>query len=142
MSRQRKPEKSAGQGWGLTESNALTVQTMSSSEYVQNPSSCGRPVSLIDVKIVDPDDPSKEMPPNTPGEVLIRGVTIMKEYLNKPEKTTAAMSTDGWFRSGDIGRLDETGALYIMDRLKDLIIRGERISLALKLSLRFTSTLL
>ena len=71
---------------GLTESNALTVQTMSSAEYVQNPSSCGRPVSLIDVKIVDPDDPRKEMPPNTPGEVLIRGVTIMKEYLNKPEK--------------------------------------------------------
>ena len=56
-----KAGKSAGQGWGLTESNALTVQTMSSAEYVKNPSSCGRPTSLIDVKIMDPDDPSKEI---------------------------------------------------------------------------------
>ena len=126
-----KAGKSAGQGWGLTESNAITVQTMSSAEYISNPSSCGRAVGLIDVKIVDSEDPSKEVPPNTPGEVLIRGVTIMKEYLNKPEKTIDSMSKDGWFRSGDIGRLDDTGALYIMDRLKDLIIRGgENISCA------------
>jgi long-chain acyl-CoA synthetase len=126
-----KAGKKASQGWGLTESNAITVQTMSSTDYIANPSSCGRAVSLIDVKIVDPEDPSKEVPPNTPGEVLIRGITVMKEYLNKSEKTIEAMSKDGWFRSGDIGRLDDTGALYIMDRLKDLIIRGgENISCA------------
>ena len=125
-----KAGKSASQGWGLTESNAITVQTMSSAEYVQNPSSCGRAVALIDVKVIDIDT-GKEMPPNEPGEILIRGVTIMKEYWNKPEKTIESMSVDGWFRSGDIGRLDDTGALYIMDRAKDLIIRGgENISCA------------
>mmetsp|Transcript_46325 Transcript_46325/g.147922 ORF Transcript_46325/g.147922 Transcript_46325/m.147922 type:complete len:393 (+) Transcript_46325:2-1180(+) len=124
-----KKGKSAGQGWGLTESNALTVNTFSSKEYVQNPSSCGRALALVDIKIVD--DENKELPPGTPGEVLIRGVTMLKEYWKKPEATAEAISVDGWFRTGDIGRLDPDGALYIMDRSKDLIIRGgENISCA------------
>lgn len=119
--------KSAGQGWGLTESNALTVNTFSSNEYVKNPASCGRALVLVDIKIVDEDN--KELPPGTPGEVLIRGVTVLKEYWNKPEATAEAISIDGWLRTGDIGRLDADGALYIMDRAKDLIIRGgENIS--------------
>ncbi len=127
-----KKGKSAGQGWGLTESNALTVGTFSSQEYLRNPSSCGRAYPLIDIKIVDVDNPSREVARvGAPGEILIRGVAMMKEYWNKPEKTREAISVDGWFRTGDIGRLDDTGALYIMDRAKDLIIRGgENISCA------------
>ena len=127
-----KKGKSAGQGWGLTESNALTVGTFSSEEYLRNPASCGRAYPLIDIKIVDVDDPSREVAcVGSPGEILIRGVAMMKEYWNKPEKTREAISVDGWFRTGDIGRLDDTGALYIMDRAKDLIIRGgENISCA------------
>jgi long-chain acyl-CoA synthetase len=121
--------KSAGQGWGLTESNALTVGTFSSQEYLRNPSSCGRAYPLIDVKIVDADTRTIELPPETAGEILIRGVPMMKEYWNKATKTAESVSLDGWFRTGDIGRLDHTGGLYIMDRAKDLIIRGgENIS--------------
>lgn len=121
--------KSAGQGWGLTESNALTVGTFSSQEYLRNPSSCGRAYPLIDIKIVDAETRAVELPPETAGEILIRGVPMMKEYWNKAAKTAESVSLDGWFRTGDIGRLDATGALYIMDRAKDLIIRGgENIS--------------
>uniref|UniRef100_A0A7S4UF06 AMP-dependent synthetase/ligase domain-containing protein n=1 Tax=Alexandrium monilatum TaxID=311494 RepID=A0A7S4UF06_9DINO len=124
-----KKGKSAGQGWGLTESNAMTVLTSSSKDYVRNPASCGRPMPFIDIKVVD--EANKELPPGTPGEILIRGVTIMKEYWRKPEATAEAISVDGWFRTGDIGRVDPDGALYIMDRAKDLIIRGgENISSA------------
>lgn len=121
--------KSAGQGWGLTESNALTVGTFSSEEYLRNPSSCGRAYPLIDIKIVDTETCTIELPPETAGEILIRGVPMMKEYWNKAAKTAESVSLDGWFRTGDIGRLDRTGGLYIMDRAKDLIIRGgENIS--------------
>ena len=124
-----KKGKSAGQGWGLTESNALTVGTYSSREYLNNPSSCGRAYPLIDIKIVDAETRTIELPPETAGEILIRGVPMMKEYWNKPSKTADSISLDGWFRTGDIGRLDKSGALYIMDRAKDLIIRGgENIS--------------
>lgn len=125
----QKKGKSAGQGWGLTESNALTVNTFSSQEYVKNPASCGRALPLIDIKIVDENN--KELPPGTAGEVLLRGVTMLKEYWRKPEATAEAISVDGWFRTGDIGKLDPDGALYILDRAKDLIIRGgENISSA------------
>jgi acyl-CoA synthetase (AMP-forming)/AMP-acid ligase II len=124
-----KTGKQAGQGWGLTESNAITVVTSSSADYAANPASCGRAVVLIDVKIVD--DENKELPPGQSGEVLIRGPTLLKEYWNKPEATAKAISVDGWFRTGDIGKLDPDGALYILDRAKDLIIRGgENISCA------------
>jgi len=124
-----KQGKKAGQGWGLTESNALTVNTSSSEDYAANPSSCGRAAVHIDIKIVD--DSNSELPPGGVGEVLIRGPTMLKEYWNKPEATAKAISVDGWFRTGDIGKLDPDGALYILDRAKDLIIRGgENISCA------------
>lgn len=124
-----KKGKTASTAWGLTESNTFTVSTSSAKEYLANPASCGRALVLIDIKIVDENN--QELMPGQVGEVLIRGPTIMKEYWNKPEATAESISVDGWFRTGDIGKLDPDGSLYILDRAKDLIIRGgENISCA------------
>lgn len=124
-----KTGKRAGQGWGLTESNAITVTTWSPSEYVNNPGSCGRAHILFDIKVVDENN--MELPPGSSGEVLLRGPGVFKEYWRKEKATAEAISVDGWFRTGDIGKLDADGALYILDRAKDLIIRGgENISCA------------
>ena len=68
--------------------------------------------------------PAPSFPQGEVGEIAIRGHNIMKGYWNKPEATAEAVSADGWFRTGDIGRVDEDGYFYIVDRKKDLIIRG------------------
>ena len=70
------------------------------------------------------DAAGAEVPQGEVGEIAIRGHNVMKGYWNKPEATAEAISADGWFRTGDIGRVDEDGYFYIVDRKKDLIIRG------------------
>jgi long-chain acyl-CoA synthetase len=123
-----KGRASAGQGYGLTETNAITVSA-SAQDYKANPASCGKATVLVDLKVVGDDGAA--LPTNGVGELLIRSAANMKEYWNKPEATAEAMTEDGWFRTGDIGRVDEEGYVYIMDRAKDLIIRGgENISCA------------
>eukprot|EP00004_Rigifila_ramosa_P005439 TRINITY_DN1596_c0_g1_i1.p1 TRINITY_DN1596_c0_g1~~TRINITY_DN1596_c0_g1_i1.p1 ORF type:complete len:592 (-),score=120.51 TRINITY_DN1596_c0_g1_i1:41-1795(-) len=122
------PNGSPSQGYGLTETNAITCLN-GGDDYIAHPTSCGRPVLVVDIKVVDEN--GKQVPTNTAGEILIRGATVMKEYWNKPEATAQAIDKDGWFRSGDIGRIDAEGFVYIMDRAKDIIIRGgENISCA------------
>jgi long-chain acyl-CoA synthetase len=73
------------------------------------------------MKIFDDDD--NEVSPGSEGEVVIRGRNIMKGYLNQPEATAKVMR-NGWFHSGDVGKMDEEGHFYIVDRKKDMIIRG------------------
>jgi long-chain acyl-CoA synthetase len=63
------------------------------------------------------------VPAGDTGEIWIKGPTVFRGYLNNPEATAAALS-DGWFRTGDVGRLDDDGFLYVVDRLKDVVIRG------------------
>ena len=76
-------------------------------------------------------DDAPEVAVDCPGEIWFWGPIIMKEYWNKPKATADAITADGWFRTGDIGRVDSEGNVYIMDRAKDLIIRGgENISCA------------
>merc|ERR1712224_351015 len=88
------------------------------------PKSCGKPVPLfVEIAIKDPET-GKILPVETRGEVCIRSAMVMKGYHNQPEKTAEVMDSEGYFHSGDIGRLDADGYLYIMDRLKDIIIRG------------------
>lgn len=114
------------QGYGLTETNAFTCINMGDN-YLRKPSSCGRPLATSEVKVVDDND--KEVPIGQPGELLIRGPGVMRCYWNKPEDTSKVISPDGWFRSGDIATVDEEGYVYIVDRSKDLVIRGgENIS--------------
>ena len=83
--------------------------------------SVGTPVNLVEVEIRDLEGTPVE--PGNEGEICIRGPNITRGYLNHPEETQAAF-WGSWFRSGDIGVMDEHGYLYLIDRLKDMIITG------------------
>jgi len=120
------PGVAAINGYGLTETNGLGAANTRNG-YFDRPGSCGRPdAMLVDCRIVDPD--GRDVPTGAHGEVWMKSAANFDCYLNNPEATKAAL-TDGWFHTGDVGRLDEDGYLYIVDRLKDIIIRGgENIS--------------
>jgi long-chain acyl-CoA synthetase len=112
----------------MTETNAITV-SISGKAYLDRPGSCGQPNHMWDLRILDDD--GNVMPPETPGLLQCRGVGLMKEYWNNHQATLDNIDNDGWLDTGDIARIDEEGYLYIMDRAKDLIIRGgENISCA------------
>ena len=83
--------------------------------------SCGRPVVGLDVRIVDPE--GNEVPTGEVGEVVIRGANVMQGYWNKAEQTAAALR-DGWYHSGDLGYADEEHFIFLVDRLKDMIVSG------------------
>jgi acyl-CoA synthetase (AMP-forming)/AMP-acid ligase II len=110
-----------GNGWGMTETSA-TVTSHSSEDYLNRPDSCGPPVPVSDLKIMSPDG-SRELPAGEVGELWAKGPQIVAEYWNNP-KATAETFMDGWIRTGDLARLDEEGFCYIVDRAKDIIIRG------------------
>ena len=115
------PEAIAGLGYGLTETNALGA-IISYKFYASRPDSTGRPTPPVtDLRIVDEE--GRELETNEVGEICIKGPSVMKGYWNQPE-ATAEVLRDGWFRTGDIGRLDPLGFLVIMDRAKDIVIRG------------------
>ncbi|WP_033924426.1 class I adenylate-forming enzyme family protein [Sphingomonas sp. 35-24ZXX] len=110
-----------GNGWGMTETMA-TVTSHTAEDYLNRPDSCGPAVPVCDLKIMDADGLT-EMPAGEVGELWARGPQIVKGYWNKPE-ATAATFVDGWVRTGDLARIDEEGFCYIVDRAKDMIIRG------------------
>ncbi|MGH6615352.1 class I adenylate-forming enzyme family protein [Sphingomonas sp.] len=110
-----------GNGWGMTETMA-TVTSHSSEDYLNRPTSAGPAVAVADLKIMD-DDGTTEMPLGEVGELWARGPMIVKGYWNKPQ-ATAETFIDGWVRTGDLAKLDEEGFVYIVDRAKDMIIRG------------------
>lgn len=85
--------------------------------------SAGRPINGVEVRIVDTDT-LQDVPTGRQGEIWFRTRQLMKGYHNKPEATAEAITPDGWFRTGDIGRLDADGYLFVEDRLKDMIITG------------------
>ncbi|WCL52654.1 class I adenylate-forming enzyme family protein [Gimibacter soli] len=119
-------EVRVGIGYGLTETNSLTAM-LSGDEYVARPNSTGKPTPpTVQVKIMGAD--GTEMPTGENGEIWIKTIANVRGYWQRPEETARAF-TGGWFHSGDIGHLDKDGYLYIVDRLKDIIIRGgENIS--------------
>jgi long-chain acyl-CoA synthetase len=110
-----------GLGYGLTETNAIGA-IISGKFYASRPNSTGRPTPPVtSVKVVD--DAGNTLEDGGVGEICIKGATVMKGYWNNPE-ATAEVIKDGWFYSGDIGMLDELGFLIILDRAKDIVIRG------------------
>ncbi|MEG3175117.1 class I adenylate-forming enzyme family protein [Sphingomonas sp. RB3P16] len=108
-------------GWGMTETMA-TVTGHGAEDYLTRPTSAGPAVPVADLKIMD-EDGLRELPTGEVGELWARGPMVVKGYWNKPE-ATAATFVDGWVRTGDLARLDAEGFLYIVDRAKDMIIRG------------------
>ena len=107
------------EGYGLSETSP--VACFNHPDAVRKVGSIGTPISGVEMRVVD--EAGKETPTGASGEVQIRGHNVMKGYWNLPEATAAAI-VDGWFATGDIGRVDEDGYFYIVDRKKDLIIRG------------------
>jgi len=114
------PASAPGIGWGMTETSA-TFTSHSAEEYVHRPESAGPALPIGEMKIVD--EMGKALPPGQTGELWVRGANVVRGYWNKPE-ATAQTFVDGWLRTGDIARLDEEGYLYIVDRMKDMLIRG------------------
>ena len=114
-------------GYGLTETNAVGTGNWRSN-YLAKPDSAGRPSApLVDLAILD--DAGAAVAQGERGEVCIRSICNFIGYWNRPDETAACMTADGYFRTGDIGYLDADGYLFIVDRKKDIIIRGgENIS--------------
>ena len=122
------PDGQPSNGYGLTETSA-GVCGNSGPDYVAKPTSCGPPVPVCEVAIVpenfEGDEPNDDLPrgPEVLGELWIKGPMVIRGYWNRPEATAKAF-TKGWLHSGDIARIDEDGFVYIVDRAKDMIIRG------------------
>jgi len=107
------------EGYGLSETSP--VASSNHPGRPRKPGSIGTPLREVEMKVVDEDD--NEVPQGEVGEIVIRGHNVMKGYWEKPEATEEAMR-GGWFHSGDMARVDEEGYFFIVDRKKDLIIRG------------------
>jgi len=110
-----------GTGWGMTETNAIGVG-IGGQDYLDRPASSGRCSAVMELKIVD--EAGREVPTGERGELLVRGTAMFNGYWNRPEVNAEMIDADGWFRTGDIALFDEEGYLFIVDRSKDLIIRG------------------
>ena len=115
-------------GYGLTETSSVTSMN-SGSDYVAKPESVGPPVPVCDVAIVPEDFAGEEPDATLPrgadvrGELWIKGPNVVRGYWNRPDETAKTFSR-GWLHSGDVARLDEDNFIYIVDRAKDMIIRG------------------
>ena len=107
-------------GYGLTETSSIATVN-SGPEYLERPASVGRPTPVNEVQVVD--EYAAPVPQGEIGEICIKGPNVIRGYWDNPEATQAAI-VDGWFRSGDLGYLDEDGYLYVVDRAKDIVIRG------------------
>ena len=118
--RERLPQIKTGQGWGMTETSATATSNFGE-DYERKPSSCGVPTPTGEVKIVGGD--GKTLPMGEVGELYYRGPIVVRCYWNKPQ-ATAETFVDGWVKTGDLARIDEEGFVYIVDRAKDMLIRG------------------
>ncbi|MAG30947.1 MAG: fatty acid--CoA ligase [Deltaproteobacteria bacterium] len=113
-----------GLGYGMTETNAYGPQN-AGDDYLRKPRSSGRPVPVLEVKAFDGN--MNPLPSGEVGELCFRGPNLIRGYWNKPE-ATAETIVDGWLRSGDLGRIDEEGFVFVEDRAKDMVLRaGENI---------------
>ena len=116
----RLPGRGLGTGYGLTESSSM-ITSISGDDLSRHPDSVGVAVPVCEVRIVDED--GTDVRSGERGEIWVRGPNIVPGYWHRPADT-AATFTDGWLHTGDIGRVDHEGLVYIVDRAKDIIIRG------------------
>ena len=107
-------------GWGMTETNAIGTG-IHGRDYLDRPGSSGRCSAVLELRVVDED--GVELPVGERGELHVRGTSVFRGYWNRPD-ADAETFVDGWMRTGDVAYLDEEGFLFIVDRIKDLVIRG------------------
>ena len=108
------------EGYGLSETSP--VASFNHPDRERKPGSIGTPIEGVEMQVWDDD--GNELPQGEVGEIVIRGHNIMKGYWNRPEANEEAITEAGWFRTGDMAKVDEDGYFFIVDRKKDLIIRG------------------
>ena len=108
-------------GWGMTETNAIGTG-IGGMDYLEHPESSGRCSAVMELAVIDDD--GNEMAAGERGELLIRGAGVFRGYWNRPEANEETFLPGGWMRTGDVAYLDDEGYLYIVDRIKDLVIRG------------------
>jgi long-chain acyl-CoA synthetase len=109
------------EGYGLSECSPVLMANPVADNRV--PGTVGLPLPGTECRVVDPDDPTQDVPRGERGELIVRGPQVFGGYYGKPEETEAVF-TDGWFRTGDIVTIDEAGFVRIVDRIKELIITG------------------
>jgi long-chain acyl-CoA synthetase len=114
------PRMVTGVGWGMTETCATFTHQLAE-DYAHRPDSCGPAIPVGDMKIVDAE--GNGLPAGQVGELWVFGPSIVRGYWNKPDRTASSFQ-DGWLKTGDLARLDEEGFCYIVDRLKDVVVRG------------------
>jgi long-chain acyl-CoA synthetase len=109
-----------GLGYGMTETNAYGPQNTGDA-FITHPTSTGRALPIMDLRVTDAD--GNVLGPGELGEIWFKGPNLISGYWNRPE-ATAETIIDGWLKSGDIGRIDEDGFVYVVDRAKDMVLRG------------------
>lgn len=107
-------------GYGMTETCGV-ITSLSGDFFVDKPASCGRALPNFEAKVVD--DFGNALPSGEVGELWVRGSSVIKGYINRPE-ATAETITDGWLHTGDVARIDEEGFIFLVDRKKDMVLRG------------------
>ena len=120
--RRRLPQVRLHDIYGLSETHSPATMLLDE-EFRRKPGSVGRPLPCMEAMVVDVDDDARREP-GEPGELWLRGSLVTTGYYNDSEATAAAITSDGWFRTGDIARIDAEGYVYILDRKKDMINRA------------------
>ena len=108
------------EGWGMTE--MCGVGTITPRGTIGPPGACGIPLCGVDIRFLDVNDPQRYVPYGERGEICVAGPNVLGGYWKKPEASTESMTADGYFRTGDVGSMDDNGTLYIADRIKDMLL--------------------
>ena len=108
-------------GWGMTETNAIGTG-IGGEDYLTRPASSGCCSQVLQLRVID--ESGRTLPAGERGELLVRGTSVFPGYWNRPEVNAQSFVDGDWFRTGDVAYLDDEGFLFIVDRIKDLIIRG------------------
>ena len=110
------------EGYGMTETSPISLGNPAAA--TRRPGTVGVPFPSTRIRIVDPDDPARDLPPGEPGELLVSGPQVFAGYWKRPKETAEVLLAGGWLRTGDIAVADADGFVSIVDRIKELIITG------------------
>jgi long-chain acyl-CoA synthetase len=110
------------EGWGMTET--CGVGTITPRGVTGPPGACGIPLCGVDIRFLDVNDPQRYVPYGERGEICVAGPNVLRGYWKKPEATAESLTADGYFRTGDVGSMDDNGFLTIADRIKDMLLCG------------------